>query len=85
MAIIDVEAMYGGTFQPITQANLVPQLASAPVGSRGIVLARLPDGNWHIFNIAHQRSGVVILDAQRGLANNSVLQGLSDFHLLRTH
>jgi hypothetical protein len=84
MAVIDVETMYGGTFQPVTGANLTSQMASAPVGSRGLVLAELPDGNLHMFNIVHQRSGVVILDAQRGLANDAALQGLSSFHFMPT-
>ena len=46
--------------------DIVTQMTAMPEGSRGVVYIARPNGSAHVFNVIHDRNGVVFLDAQTG-------------------
>lgn len=46
--------------------SITDTMASLPEGSRGVVFIGRDDGSGHVFNVVHDRNGVVFLDAQTG-------------------
>ena len=47
--------------------DIVSTMSAMPEGSRGIVYIARDDGSAHVFNVLHDRNGVVFLDAQNGM------------------
>lgn len=55
------------TFQPTPSYRAITDtMAALPEGSRGVVFIGRADGSGHVFNVVHDRNGVVFLDAQTG-------------------
>lgn len=46
--------------------EVVGTMSAMPEGSRGVVYIGRDDGSAHVFNVIHDRNGVVFLDAQTG-------------------
>jgi hypothetical protein len=46
--------------------DIVARMEAMPEGSRGVVYIARDDGSAHVFNVLHDRNGVVFLDAQTG-------------------
>jgi len=46
--------------------SIIDDMDKRGVGSRGVVYVSRPDGTAHVFNVVHDRNGVVFLDGQTG-------------------
>jgi hypothetical protein len=70
-------------FRPVTSYDeIVQQLATLGEGSRAIVYGGRPSGVGHVFNVIHDKNGVVFLDGQSG--QFASLEAFSDLRLLIT-
>ncbi|MEZ3162039.1 glycohydrolase toxin TNT-related protein, partial [Microbacterium sp. BWT-B31] len=64
-------------------ASIAQTMGTLPEGSRAIVLIERPTGIGHVFNVIHDRNGVVFLDAQSG--QFATLENAARLRLLITH
>ena len=63
--------------------SVVTRMEALPEGSRGVVYIRREDYTGHVFNVVHDKSGVVFLDGQTGMFAR--LEDVRHLRLLVTH